>query len=146
MAVNNRPLFIPALGAIYSSFGTLAETFLRVVAGALLVVHGSGKITDPFGSIEMVQSLGFYPGAFWSPLLAVTEFFGGILLVLGLFTRPAALATTIVLIVTIYFHWVTAGQGYFGAEKSILWTFVLLFFLFRGANAHSVDAKIGKEF
>lgn len=146
MAVNNRPLFIPALGTIYSNFGTLAETLLRVVAGALLVVHGSGKITDPFGSIDMVQSLGFYPGVFWSPLLAITEFFGGILLVLGLFTRPAAFATTIVLIVTVYFHWVTAGQGFFGAEKSILWTFVLLFFLFRGANAHSVDAKIGKEF
>ena len=146
MTVNNRPLFIPALGAIYSKFDTLAETLLRVTAGALLVVHGAGKITDPFGSIEMVGSLGFHPGVFWSPLLAITGVFGGILLVLGLFTRPAAFATTIVLVVTIYFHWVTAGQGYFGAEKSILWTFVLLYFLVRGANAHSVDARIGREF
>ncbi len=146
MAVNNRPLFIPALGTIYSNFGTLAETLLRVTAGGLLVIHGSGKIADPFGSIEMVEKLGFYPGAFWSPLLAITEFFGGILLVLGLFTRPAAFATMIVLIVTVYFHWVTAGQGFFGAEKSILWSFILFFFLLRGANAHSVDAKIGKEF
>lgn len=145
-AGTNRPLIIPALGGLYANLNQLAETILRVVAGGLLVGHGFGKITDPFGSVEMVESLGFYPGVLWSPLLAATEFFGGILLAIGLFTRPAALATTIVLAVTIYFHWVTHGQGLSGSEKSILWTAILFFFFIRGANNHSVDARIGKEF
>lgn len=143
---NNRPLIIPALGGIYSAFNELAETLLRVVAGGLLVIHGSAKITNPFGAIGMVEGLGFYPGVFWSPLLAATEFFGGILLTIGLLTRPAAFATTIILIVTIYFHGIVQGQGLSGAEKSILWTAILLFFVIRGANSHSVDAKIGKQF
>lgn len=142
----NRPLIIPALGGLYAGLGEFAETLLRVVPGILLVVHGYGKITDPFGAIEMVEGLGFYPGVFWSPLLAATEFFGGILLTIGLLTRPAAFATTIVLLVTVYFHWVARDQGLNGAEKSILWAAILFFFIFRGANSHSVDARIGKEF
>ncbi|MGN8022691.1 DoxX family protein [Phyllobacterium sp. 22229] len=143
---NNRPLIIPALGGIYTGLAQVSETLLRVITGGALVVHGSGKITSPFGAVDMVEGLGFYPGVFWSPLLAATEFFGGILLVLGLLTRPAAFATTIVLAVTVYFHWIVQGQGWAGSEKSILWTAILFFFVIRGASNHSVDAKIGKEF
>ena len=74
---NNRPLIIPALGGIYAALGDISETILRVVAGAALVVHGSGKIVNPLGSVDLVEGLGFYPGVFWSPLLAASEFFGG---------------------------------------------------------------------
>jgi putative oxidoreductase len=143
---NNRPLIIPALGGIYTGLAQFSETLLRVIAGGALVVHGAGKIANPFGAIEMVEGLGFYPGVFWSPLLAATEFFGGILLALGFLTRPAAFATTIVLAVTIYFHWIAQGQGWAGSEKSILWAAILFFFVIRGASNHSIDAKIGKEF
>jgi len=94
----------------------------------------------------MVEGLGFYPGAFWSPLLSATEFFGGILVAIGLLTRPASFAAMIVLLVTVWFHWVTVGQGYSGAEKSILWAAIFLFFAIRGGNRHSIDARIGKEF
>jgi putative oxidoreductase len=139
-------LIIPALRGLYASLHDGAETLLRVVAGLALVTHGAGKIVNPFGAIEMVEGLGFYPGAFWSPLLSATEFFGGILLALGLLTRPAAAATTFVLLVTVWFHWITMGQGYSGAEKSILWAAILFFFLIRGGNRHSVDAKLGRQF
>lgn len=44
--------------------------------------------------VGMVESLGFVPGAFWAVLLAAKEFIRGILLVVGLLTRPAALAAT----------------------------------------------------
>ncbi|MGX7876363.1 DoxX family protein [Mesorhizobium sp. ORM6] len=63
----------------------------RAVAGIFLTVHGSQKITNPFGAAEMVEGLGFYPGAFWSLLLACTEFFGGILIAIGFLTRIAFL-------------------------------------------------------
>lgn len=139
-------LYIPALGAIYARLHTVAETILRLAAGIALVVHGSSKIVDPFGNVEMVEGLGFHPGLFWSPLLAATEFFGGILLIIGLFVRPAAFATTIVLLVTVWFHWITLGQGFAGAEKSILWAAILFFFAVRGGNRHSVDAWIGRHF
>lgn len=146
--MSNDPnhLFIPALAPVYRSGHDLVETLLRVVAGLFLMIHGVPKIIDPLGSAGMVEMLGFYPGVFWSPLLAITEFFGGILLAIGLFTRPAAFAATFVLLVTVYFHWVTLGEGYTGAEKSLLWTAITLFFVFRGGNSQSVDARLKKSF
>jgi putative oxidoreductase len=71
------------------------------------VTHSLGKIGDPFGSAGMVESLGFYPGAFWSLMLSLTEFLGGIFIALGFLMHPASLAATFVLLVS-------------GAEKSIL--------------------------
>lgn len=139
-------LIVPAVAPLYRSTHEIVETVLRVVAGVCLVIHGSGKIADPFGAIQMVEGLGFYPGVFWSPLLAASEFFGGILLTIGLFTRVAALATTIILLVTVYFHWVSMSQGFSGAEKSIIWAAITLFFASRGGNAHSVDARLKKTF
>lgn len=139
-------LIIPALGGLYARLDAAAETMLRVVCGLALVTHGFPKIMNPFGAVGMVEGLGFYPGVFWSPLLAVTEFVGGFLIAFGLLTRPAAFAATIVLLVTVWFHWVTQGQGYSGAEKSILWAAITLFFVVRGGNAHSVDARIGRGF
>ncbi|MNL35809.1 Inner membrane protein YqjF [compost metagenome] len=143
----SRPrAILPALEKIYLPLDTFAETLLRVLCGVLLVTHGYGKIVNPFGAAGMVESLGFYPGVFWSPLLAATEFFGGILIAIGLLTRPAAFAATIVLLVTVYFHGVVQGEGLGGAEKSILWAAILFFFAVRGANSQSVDAKLGKQF
>jgi putative oxidoreductase len=139
-------LIIPALRPVYASLHGGIETLLRVIAGGMLAIHGSSKIVNPFGAAEMVEGLGFYPGVFWSPLLAFTEFFGGILLALGLLTRPAAFAGMVVLLVTVWFHWVTMGQGFSGAEKSILWAAALAFFAVRGGNRHSVDARLGKAF
>jgi len=139
-------LIIPALGGLYSRLHEPAETLLRVVAGLALVTHGATKIVNPFGASGSVESLGFYPGAFWSPLLSATEFFGGILVALGLLTRPASVAAAIVLLVTVYFHWIVQQQGYGGAEKSILWAVIFIFFAIRGGNRHSVDARIGRAF
>lgn len=139
-------LFIPSLGSVYTALDEIAETLLRVIAGGALAIHGSQKIVNPFGAADMVEGLGFYPGAFWSVFLSCTEFFGGILIVLGLFARPAAFAGMVVLLVTVWFHWITAGQGFSGAEKSILWAAILFFFVIRGGNRHSLDARIGKAF
>jgi putative oxidoreductase len=94
----------------------------------------------------MVEGLGFYPGALWSLLLACTEFFGGIFIAIGFLTRPAAFAGLFVLLVTVRFHLITMGQGFSGAEKSLLWAAILLFFVIRGGNRHSIDARMDKAF
>lgn len=146
LATTRSRLIIPALGGLYAALHDSAETILRVAAGLLLVTHGYGKILNPFGASGMVESLGFYPGVFWSPLLSATEFFGGILIAIGLFTRPAAFAAMIVLAVTVYFHGVVQGEGLMGAEKSILWALIMFFFVIRGGNSHSVDAKLRRQF
>lgn len=137
---------VPALRPFYAAFHTSAETLMRVICGGIFAIHGYPKLMDPFAAAGMVEGLGFAPGAFWSPLLSVTEFFAGVLIAIGFLTRPAAVAASIILLVTVYAHWVAFGQGYDGAEKSILWLGMTIFFAFRGANAHSVDAKLGRQF
>jgi putative oxidoreductase len=144
--VATNRLIVPAIAPVYNSTHELVETILRVLAGVLLVTHGFGKIMNPMGAVGMVESLGFYPGVFWSPLLAATEFFGGILIALGLFTRPASFAAMIVLLVTVYFHGIVKAEGLGGAEKSILWSAIFLYFAVRGGNSQSVDAKMRKVF
>jgi putative oxidoreductase len=139
-------LIIPPLRRVYAAFGDLTFALMRVIAGGALMTHGYGKVTDPFGAVGMVESLGFVPGTFWSPLLSFSEFFGGLLLALGLLTRPAAVATSIILLVTIYYHWIFKDQGWSGSEKSILWVGMTLFFAAHGGGRLSVDRRIGKEF
>lgn len=141
-----RPrLIFPGLMRLYGPLAALAETVLRVVAGGVLVTHGWGKIQDPFGMVEFVQGLGFHPGELWSLLLAVTEFIGGICIAIGLLTRLWALAAFCVLMVTAYFHWIVQAEGFQGAEYSIVWGSIMLFFAIRGSNRHSVDALIGRQ-
>ncbi|MGH8496967.1 MAG: DoxX family protein [Gammaproteobacteria bacterium] len=144
VASGDARLIIPALGRLYASFGPLAQTSLRVIAGVALMTHGYGKILDPMGRIDMVEGLGFVPGEFWSPLLAIIEFFGGLFLACGFLTRLAALGTTIVLLVTVWFHWILQNEGYPGAEKSILWAAITFFFLIHGGGRYSVDRAIGR--
>jgi putative oxidoreductase len=139
-------LIVPAMGSVYHALHELAFTVLRVAAGVALAVHGYPKIKDPMKLVGMVESRGFAPGPLWAVLLAATEFIGGLLLVVGLLTRPAALAATIVLLVTVYFHWIVKSQGWSGSEKSILWAAMTFLVFVRGAGAHSIDRFLKRVF
>ncbi|CAG0960071.1 MAG: DoxX family protein [Rhizobiaceae bacterium] len=98
-------LYIPFLSGFYSSFaqpfGWLA---FRIVIGGWLAFEGWHKIQNPMGLSGFVEGLGFWPGWFFSPLLAITNFVGGLLIVIGFLTRPAALANAFMLLVTYWFH------------------------------------------
>ena len=98
-------LILPFLAPLYHGFaqpfGWLA---VRVVIGGYLMVEGWPKIIAPLAMTGFVESLGFYPGWFFSPLLAVLNFIGGAMIVIGLFTRPVSLANAVMLLVTWWFH------------------------------------------
>lgn len=143
---NERPaLLLPALAPFYTAAAPLTTLWLRVVCGAALMVHGWPKIQNPTGAAEMVSGLGFAPGWFWSILLSVTEFTGGLLLVLGLLTRLAAAGTSIILLVAAYFHWIVLDQGYRGAELAWIWSAGTLSFVAKGGGRYSVDRLLKKE-
>lgn len=140
------PYILPRLHGLYAALSPLTVLYMRLIAGIAFMVHGWPKILNPMGAVGMVEGLGFHPGWFWAPLLAATEFFGGLLLALGLLTRPAALATSIVLCVTTYFHWSVQAEGFAGAEKSLLWLAITLYFLAHGGGRLSLDRAIGRQF
>ena len=151
MASRSR-LYVPALGGLYERLKPVALLILRVGMGGILIPHGAQKFFGWFGGLgfekfsALFNQLGYRPGVFWLTLVALTEFVGGILLVLGLFTRFAALALVIFMIVAVHF---TSGKGFFwtqgGLEYSLLILFVGLVFLIHGGGEYSLDRKLGRE-
>lgn len=143
--IDRSRLVFPRLAGLYGLLAFLSVPLMRVAAGLILASHGWPKIQAPFKNVGMVESLGFVPGVFWSPMLAGTEFVGGLMLAAGLLTRVAAAGATIVLLVTIYLHAHLQGRGAGGAELSILWATITFFFVAHGGGALSVDRLLKRE-
>ena len=98
--------------------------------------------------IGFFSSIGLEPAALLVNAVGTVEFVGGILIALGLLTRPAALAATITTATAaFYFH---LPLGFYvdkgGVEFSALWAVVLLMIAVRGGGRFSLDRAIGREF
>lgn len=153
MTPRSSRLYVPALSGIYENLWTWVELILRLAVGLLLMPHGAQKLFGMFGggglsgTAQFFDKMGYSPGALWAPVLGCLEFFGGLLLAIGLFTRPIALFLFIEFLFILQFH---APKGIFvqtgGAEHVILWASALLYFAIRGAGPISVDAKMSREF
>lgn len=99
-------LVFPILAGFYNRFAKpFAWVALRVAVGALLAYEGWIKMGNPLALSGLAESLHFYPGWFWSPVLALVNLVGGICIMLGLLTRPWALANTVMLAITLWFHY-----------------------------------------
>jgi putative oxidoreductase len=126
MAQATTRLYVPALGGIYSAAHEYAEPILRIALGAILIPHGCQKLFGLFGGMGLTANaalfdkLGYTPGAFWGTLVGLTELVGGILLVVGLFTRFAAAAVVIFMITAIHF---TSAKGFFWSAGG--WEYLL---------------------
>lgn len=108
---------------------------LRIVTGFLFLWHGMGKL---FGYPEPMP-----PGVpgFIIWVAGPIEFFGGILVMIGLFTSPAAFVSSGLMA---FAYWM--GHGFNAllpvinkGELAILYCFVFLFISSRGAGIWSVD-------
>lgn len=98
-------LVMPFLSPVYEKFAEpIGWLGFRLAVGLSLVVAGYPKIVAPLAQSGFVESLGMYPGWFWSPLLAAMQFFGGMFIAVGLLTRPIALANAVMLLITLWFH------------------------------------------
>ena len=145
---------IPALGKLWQGLDKYAYTVLRIAYGAWYIPHGMQKLFGAFGGGGVSGTAGFFdkigysPGILWGTLVGCTEFFGGILLVFGLLTRPIAFMFTIFMYVAA-FHF-NIKSGYFwtkgGMEMPLLLLAVALVILVRGGGEYSLDRKFGREF
>lgn len=83
-------------------------TAIRIVVGIIFAAHGSQKLFGMFGgygiagTAQYMESLGLAPGHLMAILAGGTEFFGGLALIIGLLTRPAALGLTFLSLVAIF--------------------------------------------
>jgi putative oxidoreductase len=113
---------------------------LRIMSGLLLLQHGTTKILGiPQSQMTGVDltSMGGIAG--------ILELVGGVLLVIGLFTRPTAFILSGMLAVA-YFM-VHAPQGFYpllnGGELAALYCFVMLYLAAAGPGPLSVDRAAG---
>ena len=123
-------LVLPFLSQVYEKFAEpVGWAGFRVAIGLSLVVAGWPKIVAPLAQSGFVESIGMYPGWFWSPFLAAMQFFGGMLIAVGFLTRPVALANAVMLLITLWFHmanpypepFLTAeGLSYLNANPDLL--------------------------
>ncbi|MFA5984939.1 MAG: DoxX family protein [Methylococcaceae bacterium] len=103
---------------------------LRVPIGLTLAAHGSQKLFAWFGGYgldgtgQWLESIGLYPGWLMAVLAGSAEFFGGLGLLLGLLTRPAAIAAALTMAVALF--WVHWSQGFFLSSKGIEYALALL--------------------
>src|SRR3989338_6911501 len=73
---------------VFNDFGLL---LLKIVLGLIFLVHGWPKIKNLKETHANFEMMGFKPGVFWGTIVAMVEFFGGLLLIAGLFTQLGAI-------------------------------------------------------
>jgi len=138
------------LTAIFNTNAGLAALVLRVPVGIVLAAHGAQKLFGWFGGYglegtgQWMASIGLAPGFLMALLAGSAEFFGGLALVLGLLTRPAALVTSFAMLVAIFS--VHIGNGLFmsnnGYEYALVLFVAMLALAIQGGGAFSIDGKL----
>lgn len=117
-------------------------SILRIMAGLIFLAHGTGKhLGWPVLGFEVpAGSPGWWAG--WIELVC------GVLIALGLFTRPAAFLASGTMAVAYFIAHAPGGlfvPAVNGGDAAILYCFVFLYLVFRGPGPWSLDAKMGRD-
>lgn len=126
-----------------SASASLGLLVLRVVVGLIFAAHGAQKIfeyTLP-GTIGSFADMGVPLPEIAAPVVAFVELIGGILLALGLFTRPVGILLAIDMLVAIIAVHLPAGLwvGEGGYEFVAVLGVAALALAFTGAGRFSLD-------
>lgn len=134
--------------AVLSDLGRYKDAgllILRVGLGAMMIFHGYPKIIGgPEGWAQLGAStkyvgITFLP-TFWGLMGALAEGLGGVLIILGLWFRPAAIFLTLNMIVASAMH-LGKGDGLMDASHAIELGFVFAGLIFIGPGKYSVDKR-----
>jgi putative oxidoreductase len=119
----------------------LALSILRIVVGLLFLEHGTQKTLDFPPSPNPAPALLSLQG-----VQGVIELVGGVLILLGLFTRPVAFILSGNMAVAYFMA--HAPKNFFpmrnGGDAAILYCFVFLYLVFAGGGRWSIDAAVGR--
>ncbi|CAN5281475.1 DoxX family protein [soil metagenome] len=129
------------MNTFLSAWSPRVLSILRIIAGFLIFFHGSQKLFN-YPSKE-----GFTAATGLMLVAGILEFFGGILLFLGLFTRITAFIMCGLMAVAYFMA--HAPGGFFPilnkGELAVIYCFVYLYFVFAGGGAWSLDRLIWKR-
>ena len=122
------------------SLTSWAPVFLRIAIGIIFIVHGYPKLNKNLKKTsDLLNSIGFRPGKFWALVLGSVEFFGGLAILAGVFTRTASVLLGIIMIITLYYHTVVWKKKFIGGyELDFLILFALISLLLLGSGNLSI--------
>ena len=122
-----------------------ALALLRIVAGYTFLLHGSAKLLSMphvamFDGLQLFSLYG---------LAGVFELVGGLLLVLGLFTRPVAFVLSGQMAVAYFMAHASEGRVLMpllnGGESAVLFCFVFLYLFVAGGGAWALDNRLSNN-
>ncbi|HEV2689429.1 MAG TPA: DoxX family protein [Bryobacteraceae bacterium] len=127
-----------------ANLGSYAHTLLRIVAGFTYSLHGFQKLFGYFGGLPH----GAHAHAFSEMWIAgVLECFGGLLVLVGLFTRPVAFLLCGEMAVAYFTQHLPRGFWPItnGGELAVLYCFIFLYLMAAGAGPWSLDRIVRKK-
>ncbi len=125
------------LDSFYSSWTPRLLSVLRIITGFLFIAHGTQKLfnspaSPQNASVPLMSFMGF---------AGILEFVGGLLILIGLFTRPTAFILSGMMAVAYFMA--HAPQGFLPlvnkGELAVLYCFVFLFLAAAGGGTWSLD-------
>lgn len=133
----------PSLGGQATSLDA-GLLVLRVFAGlSLALAHGVGKLPPSESFVSGVAEMGFPMPVVFAWAAGFSETVGGLLLVLGFLTRPAAFFILMTMLVATFLR--QAGDPYLERELSLLFGFVAILYLLGGPGRLSLDALLRRR-
>ena len=118
---------------------------LRVGFGIMFILHGFPKIIGgpetwaQVGGAMGFVGLGFAP-AFWGFMASVSEFLGGVLLVIGLLTRPAALFMAFTMLIATIMH-ISVGDPMSTVLHPLKGLVAFIALIYGGPGRYAIDNK-----
>ena len=130
---------LPFLKGFYDVVIPLSWPVVRIACGMHLIIHGWGKVMR--GGQLSISTLAF--GIF----LTFIEFFGGICITIGMFTRFFAAAVAIEMAYLTFIQYWDNGYGWRkdGYEYVMMWGTLAFAISLRGGGPYSVDRVLGRE-
>ena len=125
--------------AFFATWTPRAQALLRIVTAYLFLTHGASKLLGiphaaAFDNLQLFSLIG---------LAGILELVGGVLLLLGLFTRPVAFILCGEMAFAYFIGNASRGQVLVPmlnrGELAVMYCFVFLFFAAAGADAWSLD-------
>jgi len=141
------------LKTLAESKAGLSALALRIPVGIIFIAHGAQKLFGWFGGYGLegtggwMESIGLAPGFLMALLAGSAEFFGGLFILLGLLTRPAAAALAMTMLVAIFSVHFTNGllMSNNGYEFGLALLAASVSLVFSGAGKFAADNVLAKK-
>ena len=136
------------MNILFSGNNGTADLPVRIAFGAVFIAHGGQKLFGWWGGYgleatgQWMASIGLEPGFAMAMIAGGIEFFGGIALILGVITRPVAMAASLLMLVAMMsVHW---SNGFFmsanGYEFSLTLLAMSAYLTIAGSGRLSIDS------